>query len=75
MVITSRAPIIHKSHQSNTLHPLIQIMNHLVERLVDIGASMFILSIILVRELGIMHLGMESYKNNVYGCYSSLQKD
>jgi hypothetical protein len=50
-------------------------MNHLVERLVDIGASMFILSIILVRELGIMHLGMESYKNNVYGCYSSLQKD
>jgi len=61
---SSRAPIIHKSHQSNTLHPLIQIINHLVERLVDIGASMFILSIILVKELGI--------QNNVYGCYSSL---
>jgi hypothetical protein len=30
--------------------------------LVDIGASMFILSIILVRKLGIMRLGMESYK-------------
>jgi hypothetical protein len=34
----------------------------LVERLVDIGASMFILSIIPLRELGIMCLGMESYK-------------
>jgi hypothetical protein len=68
VVIKSRAPIIHKicinkSHQSNTLQiPTNTNKYHLVERLVDIGASMFMLSIILVRELGIMCLGMKSYK-------------
>lgn len=41
-----------------------EIGNHLVEGLVDISASMSIMSIVVVYELSIMHLvfGFESYK-------------
>ncbi len=41
-----------------------EIGNHLVEGLVDISASMSIMSIIIIYEFGIMHLvfGTKSYK-------------
>jgi hypothetical protein len=34
---------VHKNHRNKTLHLLVEINNHLVEGLVDIGASMFII--------------------------------
>jgi hypothetical protein len=45
------------------LHMLVGINNYIVERLVDIGASMFVLVVVIVRELGIMQLviGFGSY--------------
>jgi hypothetical protein len=41
-----------------------EIGNHLVEGLVDINASMSIMSIVVIYEFGIMHLvfGTKSYK-------------
>jgi hypothetical protein len=55
---------INKNHKSKTLHVLVKTNNHIVEGLVDIGASMTILVVNVVRELGTMHLvvGLESYK-------------
>jgi len=55
---------INKNHKSKTLHVLVKINNHIVEGLVDIGASMTILVVNVVRELGSMHLvvGLESCK-------------
>jgi hypothetical protein len=55
---------INKNHMSKTLHLLIGINNYIVEGLVHIGASMFVLVVAIVRELGIMHLvtGSKSYK-------------
>jgi predicted aspartyl protease len=55
---------INKTHRSKTLHWFVEINNYVVEGLVDIGASMFIMVVILVRELGIMNLvtGFETYK-------------
>jgi predicted aspartyl protease len=52
-----------KNHISKTFHLLVEINNCIVEGLVDIGASMFIL-VVVIQELGIMHLivGSESYK-------------
>jgi len=43
---------------------LIEVNNHLVEGLVDVKASMFVMAVIIIQELGIMHLviGLESYK-------------
>jgi predicted aspartyl protease len=43
---------------------MVGINNYIVEGLVDFGVSMFMLAIVVVRELGIMHLvmGSESYK-------------
>jgi hypothetical protein len=56
---------INKIHQSITLHLLVDINNCVVEGLVDIGASMSIMAITVVKELGIMHLvtGSKIYKN------------
>jgi predicted aspartyl protease len=55
---------VNKTHRSKTLHLPVEISNCIVEGLVDIGASMFVLAAAVVRELGIMHLvrGNESYK-------------
>jgi hypothetical protein len=55
---------VNKSHQNKTLHLLVEISNHLVEGLVGTDASMSIMAIGVVCELGIMHLiiGSESYK-------------
>jgi predicted aspartyl protease len=38
--------------------------NHIIQGLIDIGASMLIITINVVRELGIMHLvvSLKSYK-------------
>jgi hypothetical protein len=55
---------VNKTHRSKTLHLPVEISNCIVEGLVDTGASMFVLAVAVVRELGIMHLvtGNESYK-------------
>jgi hypothetical protein len=47
---------INKTHQSKTLHLLVEINNYVVEGLVDTRISMSIMATIVVRELGIMHL-------------------
>ncbi len=51
-------------HKSKTLHLLVEINNYVVEGLVNTGASMSIMVVAMVRELGIMHLvtGSETYK-------------
>jgi predicted aspartyl protease len=61
---TLRQIYINKTHRSKTLHLLVEINNYKVEGLVDIGASMSIMAIAVIRELGIMHLvaGFEIYK-------------
>jgi predicted aspartyl protease len=55
---------INKTHQSKTLHLLVEINNYIVEGLVDTGASMSVMAAMVVRELGMMHLvtGLETYK-------------
>ncbi len=55
---------IDKTHQSKTLHLLVEISNCVVEGLVDTGASMFVMAVAIVRELGMIHLvtGTETYK-------------
>ncbi len=55
---------VNKNHRNKTLHLLVDINNHIVEGLVDIGASMFIIVASAVKESWIMHLmiGFESYK-------------
>jgi len=63
-VPTLRKICINKTHQSKTLHLLIEINNYIVEELVDTGASMTVMAVVVVRELGMMHLvtGSETYK-------------
>jgi hypothetical protein len=55
---------INKTHRSKTLHLLVEISNYIVECLVDTGASMSVMAVVVVRELGMMHLvtGTETYK-------------
>jgi len=55
---------INKTHRSKIFHLLIEINNYVVEGLVDIGASMSIMVVAIVKELGIMHLvtKFETYK-------------
>ncbi len=64
VVLTLRKICINKTHQSKTLHLLVEINNYVVEGLVDNGASMSVMAIVIVRELGIMHkvTGSETYK-------------
>jgi predicted aspartyl protease len=54
---------INKMHRSKTLHLLVEINNYVVEGLVDIIASMYVMAVAVARELGIMHLvfGYEIY--------------
>ncbi len=47
---------INKTHRSKTLHLTVEINGYLIEGLVDIGASMFVMAAVVVRELGMMHL-------------------
>jgi predicted aspartyl protease len=55
---------VNKTHRSKTLHLPVEISNYIVEGLIDTGASMSVLDVAIVRELGMMHLvtGNESYK-------------
>jgi hypothetical protein len=55
---------VSKTHRSKTLHLPVEINDYIIEGLVDTGASMSVLAVAVVRELGIMHLvtGNESYK-------------
>jgi predicted aspartyl protease len=53
---TLRKICINKTHRSKTLHLLVEINNYVVEGLVDTGASMSVMAVAVVRELGIMHL-------------------
>jgi predicted aspartyl protease len=55
---------IHKNSHNKTLHLLVKLNNNLLEGLVDIGASMLIMSTTVVHELGIVHLVIkfEAYK-------------
>jgi hypothetical protein len=64
VVPTLRKICINKTHRSKTLHLLVEINNYIVEGLVDTGASMFVMAVAIVRELGMMHLGTgsETYK-------------
>jgi hypothetical protein len=55
-VPTLRKISINKTHRSKTLHLLVEINNYVIEGLVDIGTSMSIMDVVVVRELGIMHL-------------------
>jgi hypothetical protein len=50
---------INKMHRSKTLHLLVEINNYVVEGLVDIGTSMSIMAITMVRGLGMMHFVVE----------------
>jgi len=63
-VPTLRKICINKTHQSKTLHLLVEINNYTVEGLVDIGAFMSVMAATIVRELRMMHLviGSETYK-------------
>jgi len=64
VVPTLKRICINKTHRSKTLHLLVEINNYVVEGLVDIGASMSIMAVVVVKELGIMHLvnSFETYK-------------
>jgi len=60
IVPTLRKIYINKTHRSKTLHLLVEINNYVVEGLVDTRASMFVMVVVVVRELGIMHLVIKS---------------
>ncbi len=66
LVVVKRISV-NKNHHSKTFHLLVEINNHLVEGLVDTGASMSVMSASVVRELGIIHLvsGSKSYKTTL----------
>jgi hypothetical protein len=55
---------VNKTHRSKTLHMAIEINQAMIEGLVDTRASMSIMAISVVKELGIMHLvaSHETYK-------------
>jgi predicted aspartyl protease len=61
---TLRRICINKTHRNKTLHLLVEINGYLIEGLVDTGASMSVMAIVIIRELGMMHLvsGSETYK-------------
>ncbi len=55
---------INKTHRSKALHLLVEVNNYVVERLMDISASISIMLVVEVKELGIMHtiIKFETYK-------------
>jgi predicted aspartyl protease len=63
-VPTLRKICINKTYRSKTLHLLVEINNYVVKGLVDTGASMSVMAIVIIRELGIMHLvtGLKIHK-------------
>jgi len=73
-VPTLRCLCISKTHRSKTLHLSVEVNQCLIEGLVDIGASMFVMAVSVVRELGLMHLvsGSETYKTASSGVTQAL---
>jgi predicted aspartyl protease len=63
-VPTLKRICVNKTHKSKILHLSVEINNCLIEGLVATGASMSVMAVAVVRELGLMHLvsGSESYK-------------
>jgi hypothetical protein len=61
---TLRRLCINKTHRSKTLHLSMEVNNYLVEGLVDTRASMSVMAVAVVQELGLMHLvsRSETYK-------------
>jgi hypothetical protein len=55
---------VNKTNRSKTLHLLVEINRYVVKRLIDTRASMSVMAVVVVRELGMMHLvaGSETYK-------------
>jgi hypothetical protein len=47
---------INRNHHNKTLHLLVEIANNMLEGLVDASASMSMMSIVVVQELGLMHM-------------------
>jgi predicted aspartyl protease len=62
-VPTLRRLCISKTHRSKTFHLSVEVNQCLIEGLVDIGASMSVMAVSVVQELGLMHLvsGSETY--------------
>jgi predicted aspartyl protease len=58
---------VNKTNRSKTLHLPVEINRYVVEGLVDTGASMSVMVVVVVRELGMMHLivGSETYKTTL----------
>jgi hypothetical protein len=63
-VPASRRICVNKTSRSKTLHLSVEINRCMVEKLVDIGASMSVMVATVVWEMGMMHLvvGSETYK-------------
>jgi hypothetical protein len=63
-VPTIRRICVNKTNRSKTLHLPVEINKYVVEGLVETGASMSVMAVAVVRELGMMHLivGSETYK-------------
>jgi hypothetical protein len=61
---TVRRICVNKTHRNKTLNLSVEINSYLIEGLVDTGASMSVMVVAVVRELGLMHLvsGSETYK-------------
>jgi hypothetical protein len=59
-ISTLRKICINKTHQSKTLHLLVEINNYVIEGLVDTRASMYVMAVVVVKELGIMHMVTKS---------------
>jgi hypothetical protein len=51
---------INRNHQNKTLPLLVEIVNNMLEGLIDIGASMSMMSTIVLWELGLMHMVTKS---------------
>ncbi len=59
---------INKTHRSKTLHLSVEINNYLIEGLINIGTSMFVMAAIVVRELGYdaLSLWIEDLQNRIW---------
>ncbi len=55
---------VNKTNRSKTLHLPVEINRYVIEGLVDTWASMSVMAVVVVREMGMMHLvaGSETYK-------------
>jgi hypothetical protein len=55
---------VNKTHRSKTLHLFVEMNGYLIKGLVDTGTSTSVMAVVVVREMGVMHLvsGSETYK-------------